>query len=304
VKRCENDDEFSTKAQRTCWGEKDGREEFLLYFNCAAVVNASDNMVKNEALLWKRYVKDRDRETRNEIVINYLYLVKYVSSDIQHNLPRSIEVDDLFEQGVIGLIEAVENFDPSRNVKFETYASRRIKGEILDYLRSIDWLSRTLRKGIKKVEESYLRLITASGEIPSVSEVANDLNMSEKKVKKIIDNISLEQILSLDEYLFGKENIPWRDFIRSNTEEAEEEVTRERLQERLVEGIKRLPPREQLLLQLYYFEELNFREIGTILNISESRVSQIHAAVIMKLKAYLLGEENPWKREIGFDSPL
>ncbi len=248
-------------------------------------------MGKNETLLWKQYIKDRDRKTRNEIVVNYLYLVKYISSDIRYNLPKSVDVEDLFEQGVMGLIEAVEHFDPSKNIKFETYASKRIKGAILDYLRSIDWLSRTLRKDIKKVEESYLRLITISGELPSISDIAADLNMSEKKVRRIINNISLEQILSLDEYLFGEENITMADLIRSDKEEAKEEVIKERLQKRLMESIKRLSSKEQLILQLYYFEELNFKEIGAILEISESRVSQIHSAIIMKLRTYLFGGE-------------
>ena len=240
--------------------------------------------------LWAKYQKTRSIESRNEIVEKFLPLVKKIASDVYQKIPeKSVDFEDLCSYGSIGLIEAVERYDPSINVKFQTYAMSRIRGSMLDHLRSLDWIPRSLRKKIKEYEKAVLELKSKSGKIPTDKEIAKKLNLKPKETNKIKNEINRTQILSLEEYLFKsqKSDDEFVNMQDANTVDPKNIVSKIELKEILKETISKLKKREQLILQLYYYENLNFKEIGAVLEISESRISQLHGHILIKLKSYI-----------------
>jgi RNA polymerase sigma factor for flagellar operon FliA len=240
--------------------------------------------------LWREYKKTKSISNRNKIVEQFLPLVKKIASDVYQRLPeKSVEFEDLCSYGSIGLIEAVERYDPTINVKFQTYAMSRIRGSMLDHLRNIDWIPRSLRKKIKDYEKAVLELKSEEGKDPTDEEIAEKLNIDIGDTLKIKNEVNRTQILSLEEYLFRSEKN--KDALSNmkdtNIEDPNNIISKIELTEALKESIRKLKKREQLLLQLYYYEELNFKEVGAVLNISESRVSQIHSQILIKLKQEL-----------------
>ncbi len=240
--------------------------------------------------LWNEYKKTRSIDDRNKIVEQFLPLVKKIASDVYQRLPnKSVEFEDLCSYGSIGLIEAVERYNPTINVKFQTYAISRIRGAMLDHLRNIDWIPRSLRKKIKDYEKAVLEIKNEEGKDPTDEEIAKKLNIEIEDTKKIKNEVNRTQILSLEEYLFRNEKSKdeFSNMRDNGSEDPGSIISKMELTEALKESIQKLKKREQLLLQLYYYEELNFKEIGAVLKISESRVSQIHSHVLMKLKEEL-----------------
>jgi RNA polymerase sigma factor for flagellar operon FliA len=240
--------------------------------------------------LWNEYKKTRSIDDRNRIVEQFLPLVKKIASDVYQRLPnKSVEFEDLCSYGSIGLIEAVERYNPAINVKFQTYAMSRIRGSMLDHLRNIDWIPRSLRKKIKDYEKAVLEIKNEEGKEPTDEEIAKKLNLGIDDAKKIKNEVNRTQILSLEEYLFRNEKSrdEFANMRDTDSEDPSSVISKMELVEALKESIKKLKKREQLLLQLYYYEELNFKEIGAVLNISESRVSQIHSHILIKLKEEL-----------------
>ncbi len=237
--------------------------------------------------LWQNYQKTKSIKDRNQIVEQFVPLVKKIASDVYQRLPeKSVEFEDLCSYGFIGLIEAVERYDPSINVKFQTYAMSRVRGSMLDHLRNLDWIPRSLRKKIKEYEKVVLELKSKTGKSPTDEEIASKLNLDPKEASKIKNEINRTQILSLEEYLFRSDK---DDDTLSNMEDLytgdpQNLVSKLEIKGMLKQAILTLNKREQLLLQLYYYEGLNFKEIGKVLEISESRVSQIHSHILMKLK--------------------
>jgi RNA polymerase sigma factor for flagellar operon FliA len=237
--------------------------------------------------LWNEYKKTRSIDDRNRIVEQFLPLVKKIASDVYQRLPnKSVEFEDLCSYGSIGLIEAVERYDPTINIKFQTYAISRIRGSMLDHLRNIDWIPRSLRKKIKDYEKAVLEIKNEEGKEPTDEEIAKKLNLGIDDAKKIKNEVNRTQILSLEEYLFRNEKSrdEFANMRDNDSEDPNSVISKMEMVEALKESIRKLKKREQLLLQLYYYEELNFKEIGAVLNISESRVSQIHSHILMKLK--------------------
>ena len=229
--------------------------------------------------LWKKYSRRRSAATKKELVLAYLNLVKFAARAI--NLPSRcvFSNEDLMSIGIIGLNEAIERFDQARGVKFETFASQRIRGIMLDEIRKVDWLPRSVRDKYKKASKSLseLNMDTVNGE-----KYAKAINMSVSEFEQIKGYLANAEAVSLTRSI--GEDMTLEDVISGDSEVIEMYEDAE-MKEQLVIALKRLPERERMVVTLYYYEELTFKEIGKTLGISESRVSQIHSEVIAKLKA-------------------
>ena len=236
---------------------------------------------------YRVFSRFKDLNSKEKIIEVMLPKIKWLATSISRDLPKSVEVDDLVQEGVIGLLSALENYDPTKGASFTTYAMKRIRGAMYDYLRKIDWMPRGVRKKLKEVEEAILVLEGKLQGIPDDKEIANYLDMSEKEVKNIKKEMSRRQIFSLDSYLFDENEDSLIEHIESTEPNPEQKYEREEIIEALKNSISKLSEREQLVISLYYNEELNFKEIGKVLNVSESRISQIHSAALIKIKKYM-----------------
>ena len=238
------------------------------------------------------YQAQSDGVDREKQLMEYLPLVKFIAGRIAIGLPRSVELDDLINAGVVGLIEAYNNFDPSKGVKFESYASTRVRGAILDELRAIDWAPRSTRAKSREVERAIASLENAFGRSPTEGEVAENLDMSLKDLYKLMDDLSSTTLLSLDEFTYGSDDtdkqVPLIDTLQSpDRSDALSDLEREEMRNLLVESIGLLSDQERLVIALYYYEELTLKEIGQVMELSESRVSQIHTKSVLSLRAKL-----------------
>jgi RNA polymerase sigma factor for flagellar operon FliA len=242
--------------------------------------------------LWRKFKQENDQEAHDQLILHYSPLVKYVASRVSANLPKNIELADLISCGMFGLIDAVEKFDLSRQIKFETYAMPRIKGAIIDDLRSQDWLPRSIRHKSKELEKVYLKLETKLHRAPTDEEVAKEMNMTITELQSLLSQLSYKSLVPLDElWNPGGEKddtVSLIDTLRSdpaldpsNLFEVAE------TKEILARAIDRLPEREKIVVALYYYENLTLREIGEVLGVTESRVSQLHTKAIIRLKAKL-----------------
>ncbi len=234
-------------------------------------------------LLWDQYAKTKDPKIREELIVNFLYLVKYVAGRLFASYGSHVEFDDLASYGVFGLIDAIDKYDNNRGVKFETYAQLRIRGAIIDHLREIDWLPRSVRQKAKELEKAYSELENELGRSVSDQEISDKLGVTVEEFHKKISLVSTYSLVSLDDLLEQKREIADDDGILA----APDHMEGEELKETLIDNIMLLPEKEKTIVQLYYFEELTYKEIGKILEISESRVSQLHTKAILKLKSKL-----------------
>lgn len=228
---------------------------------------------------------------REHQLIDYLPLVKYIAGRLAIGLPRSVEMDDLIDAGVVGLIEAHHNFDVSKGVKFETYASLRIRGAILDELRSMDWVPRSTRARSREIERAIARLENELGRTPTESELAKGLGVGLEEYYQMIDDVSSAALLSLDEMTYGDDDdkpVPLVDTLRSHDQpSALANLEREEMRDLLADSLGELSEPERLVIALYYYEELTLKEIGQVLELSESRVSQLHTKAVLSLRAKL-----------------
>lgn len=225
-----------------------------------------------------------------QLVKELLPTVKRIANDLAQHLPKSVEVEDLVQEGVLALISAVRRYDPRRGVNLKTFLMKRIKGAMYDYLRSIDWMPRNLRRTIKEVEKAIYELESRLGRYPTVEEIGLYTNLSNEEVVRAKNEMVRKQFLRLDEYLYDT-----YDSFSIDVEDHPEplqKACKEILLEHVVEAIKKLSEREQLVLSLRFEQELSLKEIGLILGVSESRVSQILTSALIKIKRYLLGEED------------
>ena len=230
--------------------------------------------------LWDQYSRTKDTKIREELIVNFLYLVKFVAGRLFTSYGSHVEFDDLASYGVFGLIDAIDKYDHSRGVKFETYAQLRICGAIIDHLREIDWLPRSVRQKAKELERAYSELENELGRSVTDQEISDRLGVTVEEFHKKISTVSTYSLVSLDDLLEQKREIADDDGILA----APDQMEGEELKEALVDNIKLLPEKERRIVELYYFEELTYKEIGKILSISESRVSQLHTKAILKLK--------------------
>ncbi len=235
--------------------------------------------------MWFDYKNNNNLKSRQQLLIRYLGLVKYVVRKMIKNYPQALEENDLYQIGIVGLAEAIERFDPNYGIKFETYAIPRIKGSIIDELRKLDWIPRSLRAKLNTFRDKSVELEQKfSGNYTDV-EVANGLGLNERDVKNIRRDMNSAVLYSLDKPLDnnGKQNL--YDLIEDNDYvRVDEKIEEEEMKRVLLKAIKKLPEKTRLAITLYYYEKLTFKEIGKILNVSESRISQIHSETMAKLR--------------------
>ncbi|MEW6412652.1 MAG: FliA/WhiG family RNA polymerase sigma factor [Candidatus Zixiibacteriota bacterium] len=237
---------------------------------------------------WSRYHRLGTDEIRKDLLAKYIPLVRNVATRMAMGFPRSVELSDLISTGVIGLIEAFSNFDPNRGVKFETYAVPRIRGAILDELRALDWVPRSTRAKSREIERAYCVLENDLGRPPEKTELAKQMNISLEELHNTLEDVSGTGILSLDEVIYREDDnrqVPRIEtVIDRETLSVLGEIEKKELKSFLGVAIDRLSRQEKLVIALYYYEELTLKEIGEVMSISESRVSQIHTRAVVKLR--------------------
>ena len=227
--------------------------------------------------------------TREEIVHKYFPLVKYVAGKISVNLPSHVEINDLINEGILGLIDAITKYDDSRGVKFETYATTRISGAILDALRAMDWVPRAVRQKARELERVMGSLEGSLGRMPEDEEVAKGMGLSLKEYHTLLLKIRGTSILSLEEFLPNEKghDVALLDTLKDAGPDPTHQVESSEVKAALSQAVEGLPPQERTVITLYYFEGLTLKDIKSVLNVSESRVSQIHAQAVIRLRSRL-----------------
>ncbi len=239
---------------------------------------------------WTDFKVYRDPHSRVEIINHYAYLVKITAGRLVTSLPGGIEREDLISAGAIGLIKSVDQFDPSRDVKFETYAIALIRGAILEMLREEDWVPRSIREKLKALDRAGMALETQLGRAASDHELAETLGVSTKEVNELMVRMSRTNIYSLDDILGGgdgDDNIHFVELLVDENANTGGEIEGKEIRRLLCDGIDRLPERERLVISLYYHEGLTFKEIGKVMNVSESRVYQLHTQAMTRLRMFM-----------------
>lgn len=246
---------------------------------------------KTEDELWIDYKKTRDPDVREFLIKQYAPLVKYVAGKIAVGMPSNVEFDDLVGFGVFGLLDAIEKFEPNKNVKFKTYAVTRIRGSIFDELRSMDWVPRSVRQKTKEIESAVGQLEAKLGRTASQAEIAKELGVTESEYQQTLFKISGTSIMSLNDVWYAtddSERISIGDSIESPSSlNPDVIVEREEIKRVIIQSIEELPEKEKTVLVLYYYEDLTLKEIGKVLGVSESRVSQLHTEANRKLRSKL-----------------
>ena len=252
----------------------------------------SPSMSEEEYKLWKKYKNTKHKALREEIVKRYLYLVKYVAGRVAIGLPPNVEFNDLVSYGILGLFDAIDKYDISQGNKFETYAVSRIRGSIMDELRKLDWAPRLLRKKAREIEKKSRELEERLGRTPTDDDLARSLRISVDELNSVYSELNSTTFLSLDEVWQNDDgNKPIsrlqtvEDSVMTNQFHY---VHQNEVKELLSSAIDELPEKEKLVVVLYYYENLTLREIGEILNVSESRVCQIHTKVVLRLRGHLM----------------
>lgn len=236
--------------------------------------------------LWKRYAQTKSRSIKEQLIKEYVELVKIVAGRMYNFYGSKIEYDDLVGFGVMGLIDSIERFDLSKNTKFETYAQIRIKGTIIDNIRKLDWIPRSLRKKSKDIQNGMIKLENKLGRTPSNVELSQHLNISLKELESALSDISNFNMTSLEDLLAnkGEYNID-KDRVNNTPEQIFE---KREIKEILSSIVDVLPEQEKTVVSLYYYEELTYKEVGYIMELSESRISQIHSKAILMVKNQLI----------------
>ncbi len=245
--------------------------------------------------LWRRYKDDRDEKARERLVLAYAPLVKYVAGRMSSGLPSHVEESDLISYGLLGLISAIERFEPEREIKFETFAITRIKGSIIDELRSLDWVPRSVRTKAREIEKANAKLEHRLHRAPTDQEMAKELGVEIEDFQESLVRISNSSVVALDELWTVSDSsgdqVSLLDTIQDpQAADPATEMDTTEMKDRLADAIARLPEREKLVVALYYYENLTLREIGEVLGVTESRVSQLHTKAVLRLKSRLQGD--------------
>lgn len=244
--------------------------------------------------MWLEYRRTGDPGLRDRLILMYAPLVKYVAGRLGSGLPAHVDEGDLASYGLLGLMSAIERFDPDRDVKFETYAIARIRGAIIDELRAMDWVPRSVRSRARAIERAIGELEAKTGQAPNDAEISAKLGITETELEESLTEIARSSIAALDELWTvsgsGGDQIALIDTIEDESApDPQSLLSQTELKEAIADAIARLPEREKLVVTLYYYEELTLREIGEVLGVTESRVSQLHTKAILRLKARLAG---------------
>jgi len=242
--------------------------------------------------LWRLYREEGDEKARQEIILHYSYLVKYVSGRVMIHLPSYVELDDLISYGTMGLIDAVGGFNHEQGVKFSTYAVARIKGAIYDALRAMDWVPRSVRDKAKMISKAMAELEQENKRVPTDEELAAHLEISVERLEKIFSQITVPQIMSLEG--MGEREGEDRPAVEipGPPEDNPLYIVQDRDMKRILgQAIERLPEKEKLVIALYYYDGLTLREIGEVLELSTARISQLHTKAVLRLRGMLSREK-------------
>lgn len=247
--------------------------------------------------LWLEFKKSGSKIAKDKILVEYAHLVKFIANRLAINLPQSVDRNDLISSGVLGLIKAVETFDPQRGFKFETYAGHKIRGAILDELRALDWVPRSVRQKSRELQRVFSRLENELGRIPYDDEVCKELDISMSEYEELLYEVTPTTIISLEEAMPERgtdaKELKIIDSIEDpGSSNPLKELGFNEVKNILKDTIMNLPEKEKLVIALYHYEELTLKEIGVVLDITESRVSQIHSKAILKLRSKLLQRIN------------
>ena len=252
--------------------------------------------------LWRKYKSSGSDRAREQLVVAYSPLVKYVAGRMSSGLPAHVEESDLISYGLIGLINAIERFDIDREIKFETYAITRIKGAIIDELRALDWVPRSVRARAREIERAHGKLEHRLHRTPTDEEMANELNLSVEEFQESLVKISNSTVVALDELWAVSDSsgdqVSLLDTLHDpDAPDPQQLLDASELKDRLADAISALPEREKLVIALYYYENLTLREIGEVLGVTESRISQLHTKAVLRLKSRLQGDNlRDWNR--------
>jgi len=246
---------------------------------------------QDEEKLWKEYKKSENQEIREYFIEKYSPLVKYVAGKISTGMPQSVEFDDLISYGVFGLLDAINKFDIDRGIKFKTYAMTRIRGAIFDELRSIDWIPRSIRQKAKQMEQIISDLENKLGRPVEDIEIAQEMGISEEELQELMLQVSGTSVVSLNDiWYLGDDNdeVSIIETLESPSNmNPDVLIEKEEIKDIIVAAIKKLPDKEKKVIVLYYYEDLTLKEIGQVLEVTESRVSQLHTKAIMRLRGRL-----------------
>ena len=242
--------------------------------------------------LWRRYKQDGDANARERLVVAYSPMVKFVAGRLGAGLPSHVDDADLISYGLMGLIGAIERFEPERGIKFETFAMTRIRGAIIDELRSLDWVPRSVRARAREIEAAQSRLEHELQRAPTDEELAAKLGIGEEELQAWLLEIANSSVYALDELWTVSDSsgdqVSLLDTIKDpRADDPQDSLDSSEVKDRLTDAIALLPEREQLVVALYYYENLTLREIGEVLGVTESRVSQLHTKAVMRLKSHL-----------------
>jgi len=248
----------------------------------------------NEQEQWIRYKDQGDDAARDVLIVHYMRTVKYIAGRMAMHVPNSVDLDDLVGWGIMGLMDAVEKFDHTQDIKFSTYASIRIRGAIIDQIRSLDWAPRSLRNMARRVGAAREKLRHETGGDPSSEAIAQELGTTAEHVEDTMAQLQTAQVLSLDDYLPSEDSTEGRKLDVVGNTGAPSPSHAAEMQERkelVVQGILQLSDQQQKVLNLYYYEELTLKEVGAVLGVTESRVSQIHSAAMKRLRQFVREHE-------------
>ena len=234
--------------------------------------------------LWDDYRKNPTPALREQLIIEYAQLVKLVAGRLSMYLGHNVEYEDLVSYGIFGLIDAIDKFNMEKNVKFETYASLRIRGAILDQIRKMDWIPRTVRQRQRKIDEAIKQIELRTGKTASDEELAMELDISGEELCNWQSQLKVTNVISLDEFTEAGPEPVMDATHNSHFTQPEELVAKEELKTMLVKSLDNLTEKERKVIELYYYEDLTLKEISNILDVSESRVSQLHTKGLIKMR--------------------
>jgi len=241
----------------------------------------------NQNELWKQYQDSKDPKIREALILKYSHLIKYVAGRLNIYFGSNIEYDDLISYGVFGLIDAIDKYDVDKGVKFETYASLRIRGSIIDSIRELDWVPRSLRQKNKELEKAYWEVENELGHSASDADIAKKMGISLDDFYKLLNEVNLTSMISLEDFLEQNYEIGIDVSSSSRDDRPEREAELNEIRQILGDSIEKLPEKEKMVLKLYYYEELTLKEISAIMKVSESRISQLHTKAILRLRGKL-----------------
>jgi len=237
--------------------------------------------------IWKSYAATKNAALREQLIMAYAPLVKLVAGRLLIHVGQYVDFEDLTSYGIFGLIDSIDKYNPDKGIKFETYASIRIRGAIIDSIRKLDWVPRSLRAKNKQLEQVYADLTAELGRDPTEDEIADKLSMPLEVVRELIQKSNVVSLVSLDDYLEQNHDVGLFGLPVNHADNPESSIEMMETKQALADAINQLSEKEKQVISLYYFDELTLKEISAVLGVSESRVSQIHTKAILSLKGKL-----------------